>query len=250
MAKVVLVHGAFNELWGPHELKARWFPAVQDGLWHHGVAIDPDEVAVCFYGDLYRLDLSQTTEEEWKAQRAGAEELLSEFGGDNGLDFLSQAAGKYAYDRTIDMMTVMTSQPTVRRDSRRRLLDVISPQTRVIIGHSMGSVISHQTLALNPDIEVDTLITLGSPLGSEYVFPMLQGEAADGSGPWPGSTRRWVNVAAHGDQAAAVSRLSEKFGERVEDHLIDNGYRAHDPEPYLNSAVTGAALAAALATPS
>ena len=37
MASIVLVHGAFNELWGPNELKARWLPAVRDGLWHHGV---------------------------------------------------------------------------------------------------------------------------------------------------------------------------------------------------------------------
>ena len=36
MARIVIVHGAFNELWGPNELKARWLPAVRDGLWHHG----------------------------------------------------------------------------------------------------------------------------------------------------------------------------------------------------------------------
>ncbi len=39
MAKVVVVHGAFNELWGPHELTSRWLPAVRDGLWHHGLEI-------------------------------------------------------------------------------------------------------------------------------------------------------------------------------------------------------------------
>lgn len=247
MAKLVLVHGAFNELWGPHELKGRWFPAVQDGLWHHGVAIDPEDVAVCFYGDLYRLDLSKVTEEEWMESRAGAEEMLSDFGGENGLDFLGQAAGKYAVDRTIDMVTMMARKPDIRRDSRKRLLDVISTQTRVIVAHSMGTVISHQTLALNPDIEIDMLVTLGSPLGSDYVFPSLQGERAGDLGPWPGSTRRWVNVAAHGDQAAAVNKLADKFGEHVEDHVIDNGYRAHDPEPYLNSKVTGAVIAEALA---
>ena len=40
MAKVVLVHGAFNELWGPNELEARWLPALRDGLAHHGGWID------------------------------------------------------------------------------------------------------------------------------------------------------------------------------------------------------------------
>jgi hypothetical protein len=54
-----------------------------------------------------------------------------------------------------------------------------------------------------------------------------------------------VNVRAIGDKAAAVP-LREKFGERVEDVLVDNGHRAHAPEPYLNAAVTGAAVAAAL----
>ena len=54
MARIVIVHGAFNELWGPNELKARWLPAVRDGLWHHGVEVESDDVAVCFYGDLFR----------------------------------------------------------------------------------------------------------------------------------------------------------------------------------------------------
>jgi hypothetical protein len=35
MARVLLVHGAFNEFWGPYELKARWLPALRDGQWHH-----------------------------------------------------------------------------------------------------------------------------------------------------------------------------------------------------------------------
>ena len=58
---------------------------------------------------------------------------------------------------------------------------------------------------------------------------------------------RWVNGAAVGDRAAQVSRLADRFGSRVEDHLVDNGHRAHDPEPYLNNKATGAAIAAALA---
>src|SRR5580692_9398175 len=46
VARIVLVHGAFNELWGPNELKARWVPALQDGLWHCQVEIDSDDVGV------------------------------------------------------------------------------------------------------------------------------------------------------------------------------------------------------------
>jgi hypothetical protein len=40
MARVLLVHGAFNEFWGPYELKARLLPTLRDGLWHHDMEID------------------------------------------------------------------------------------------------------------------------------------------------------------------------------------------------------------------
>jgi hypothetical protein len=36
------------------------------------------------------------------------------------------------------------------------------------------------------------------------------------------------------------------FGDRVEDVMVDNGHRAHAPEPYMNAAATGEAVAAAL----
>ncbi len=39
MARVLLVHGAFNEFWGPYELKARWLLALRDGLKHHDMEI-------------------------------------------------------------------------------------------------------------------------------------------------------------------------------------------------------------------
>jgi hypothetical protein len=45
---------------------------------------------------------------------------------------------------------------------------------------------------------------------------------------------------------ACESPLSDHFGPRLEEFVIDNGHRAHSPEPYLNSRPTGAAIAAAL----
>ena len=71
MARIVIVHGAFNELWGPNELKARWLPAVRDGLWHHGVEVDSDDVAVCFYGDLFRHRPGSDEDRQLAQSRAG-----------------------------------------------------------------------------------------------------------------------------------------------------------------------------------
>src|SRR6478752_1387638 len=82
MAKIVLVHGAFNELWGPNELKSRWLPAVRDGLWHHGLEIDDDDVQVCFYGDLFRRAPGTAEDEQFEQSRAGIAESLHELVGD------------------------------------------------------------------------------------------------------------------------------------------------------------------------
>jgi len=115
----------------------------------------------------------------------------------------------------------------------------------VLVGHSLGSVVSYNALRRNPQWAVHTFVTLGSPLGQPMVLGQLDPPIVEGKG-WPGSVQRWVNVAAVGDRAAAVDRLADVYDERVEDVRVDNGHRAHDPEPYLNAAVTGAAVAAAL----
>ena len=83
MARIVIVHGAFNELWGPNELKARWLPAVRDGLWHHGVEVEADDVAVCFYGDLFRHHPGSDEDRQLAAVpgRCGRH-ALTEMGGD------------------------------------------------------------------------------------------------------------------------------------------------------------------------
>ena len=237
MARIVLVHGAFNELWGPHEIKARWLPAVRDGLWHHGASIDADDVAVCFYGDQFRLDLDTLDMDAWRQSKAGAEELLESIGGADALEFLSQAAGKAAYERTVAMVAIMAGDPTLRERIHDRLLERINRDTRTVVAHSLGSVIAYRALCAHPEVEIDTLVTLGSPLGGDFLD--------DDETAWPGSVQRWVDISARGDVAASGS-VADRFGDRVEEHRIDNGHRAHDPEPYLNSRATGWAITRAL----
>jgi hypothetical protein len=56
MSRIVMVHGAGNDLWGPASIKAKWFPALADGLAWHGVSVDHSDVSVAFYGDVFRRD--------------------------------------------------------------------------------------------------------------------------------------------------------------------------------------------------
>src|ERR1700735_5736976 len=104
MARIVIVHGAFNELWGPNELKARWLPAVRDGLWHHGLEVEADDVAVCFYGDLFRHHPGSEEDRQLSESRAGVADMLTEMGGD-AIAALSQAGGEATFDRTGGLAT-------------------------------------------------------------------------------------------------------------------------------------------------
>jgi pimeloyl-ACP methyl ester carboxylesterase len=245
MTRLVMVHGAFNELWGPNELKSRWLPALRDGLWHHGVEIDADDVAVCFYGDLFRRTPGTEADQRIVQSRAGIADALSELAGGDAIAALGQAAGDAVFDRTVDMVTIMATEADLRDRMRARIEPLVDEHTRVIVAHSLGTVLSYMALCNHPQWRVHTLVTLGSPLASPAIFDGLDPQPVDGQGVWPGTVQRWVNVRALGDKAAAVP-LAEKFGARVEDMVVDNGHRAHAPEPYLNATVTGGAIAAAL----
>ncbi len=245
MARVVLVHGAFNELWGPNELKARWLPAVRDGLWHHGVELSADDLSVCFYGDLFRRHPGSDEDRQLEQSRAGIAEALTELEGSDTMAALSQMVGEAAFDRTVDMVTMMLTEPDLRERLQARIEPEVTAETRVLVAHSLGTVLSYTALAAHPHWPIHTFITLGSPLAAPMVFDTLEPPPVDGKGAWPGSVARWVNVRAMNDKACGSS-LSTRFGSRVEEFVVDNGHRAHAPEPYLNAKPTGAAIAAAL----
>jgi predicted alpha/beta hydrolase family esterase len=229
MARVVLVHGAFNELWGPNELKARWLPAVRDGLWHHGIELEADDAD----------KLIEST-------RAGIADALTDSDMGDSIAALCEAAGEATFDRTVDMIAMMTTEPDLRQRMQERVERLIGDDTRVVVAHSLGTAVSYTSLVNHPEWPIHTFVTLGSPLGVPAVFDsVVVHKEADGTGAWPGSVQRWVNVRAHRDKAASVS-LAERFGPRVEECFIDNGHRAHAPEPYLNAGPTGAAVAEAL----
>ena len=248
MAKVLLVHGAFHELWGPNEIKTRWLPALRDGLWHHGVTVDESDVTAAFYGDLFRPDPEvDGTETAAVARQAGADALADRIpGGAEALPAIEEAMGKVMLARIEYLAGKLATDPGIETAAIGRVVDRIEPDTEIVVAHSLGTLVSFAALRRNPDLRVPLLVTLGSPLGASFVQGRIADDVVDGIAPWPGRLERWVNVAAVGDMACVQPRLSTLWGPRVEDHLIDNGHRAHDVEPYLNARVTGAAIAAAL----
>lgn len=248
MAKILLVHGAFHELWGPNEIATRWLPALRDGLWHHGAELDPHEVTAAFYGDLFRPDPEvDATETVAAARQAGADALAAQIpGGAEALPALAQAMGQANAERIEYLAGKLATDPDIEAAVIARVADHLDDDTEIVVAHSLGTIVTTGALRRNPDRRIRLLVTLGSPLGAPFVQDRLAPDKVDGLAPWPGGAERWVNIAAVGDLACVEPRLATLWGPRVEDHLVDNGHRAHDVEPYLNARVTGAVIAAVL----
>jgi pimeloyl-ACP methyl ester carboxylesterase len=147
------------------------------------------------------------------------------------------------------------TEPELRAAARERVAAAVSDDTRVLVGHSLGSVVAYEALCAHPEWPVRALVTLGSPLGvRNLVFDRLQPRpAADGSGRlvgrWPGGVAAWTNIADDGDVVALEKDLRPWFGDRVACHLVDNGSHAHTVRPYLTAVETGAAILAGLTAP-
>lgn len=89
-----------------------------------------------------------------------------------------------------------------------------------IIGHSMGSVIAYETLWESTHVDgrtipVELFLTLGSPLGMNYVQKKLPG-LGDGSRRYPAGIHKWVNLSAVGDLVSVDQRVRDDFAPMVE----------------------------------
>lgn len=97
----------------------------------------------------------------------------------------------------------------------------------LLIGHSMGSVIAYDALwqmsrGSREDLEVDLLLTMGSPLGQRTIQRRLLGCGASGAERYPGNIRRWVNIAAVGELTAMDMQLANDYGEMVKLGLVES----------------------------
>jgi len=145
------------------------------------------------------------------------------------------------------------TEPQVRAKIQDRLLRAITAQTRVLVAHSLGSVVAYEALMSHPEWPATTLITLGSPLGLKNLIfdrltPAPEPFPRPGRPParWPGSVTSWTNIAAEDDVIAANKNLKPLFGPDVKCFVIDNGAHAHNVAHYLTAEETGAAIARGL----
>jgi hypothetical protein len=83
----------------------------------------------------------------------------------------------------------------------RVIAEAVPPRT--VLAHSLGSVITYEALWANPDLNVDFLVSIGSPLALPHaVFPRLQPQPIARRGRRPPCVQRWFNLADIGDLVA------------------------------------------------
>lgn len=280
MAQVVGVHGIGQQLRGERVLRDTWLPAMRDGIGRTAPGLaDHVDLDIAFYGDLFRpkgtkavggppLDATDITDEvdrelldAWWAEAARVDHVPGLEAGtkartpvwvQRALNALSSSAffagvSQHMLIADLRQVRLFLTDPRVKARVLERVAAVVTPDTQVIIGHSLGSVVAYEALCAHPEWAVRALVTIGSPLGvANIVFDRLTPRPVGERGEWPGSIAAWTNIADGGDVVALQKALMRQFGPRVRDILIYNGATAHDVIPYLTAEETGSAVAAGL----
>jgi hypothetical protein len=289
MPRLLGVHGIAEQYRSGPELTRVWLDALRGGLEIAGFRVTADglaetDVRVAFFGDLFRPrgglaggeppytpgDVEPGLERDllrrWYeaaaeqdpslgpppgalgAGRAGAQVMLERL-----LRSRTFArAAQRGFIGNLKQVTAFLTAPEVKERVLQRIADEVMEDTRVVIGHSLGSVVTYEYIARYRPAQVELLVTLGSPLGiPNLVFERLTPAPAGGVGAWAGRVAGWVNVADPDDVVALCKRLAPLFpapdgGAGIEDHLVDNGDEPHAISRYLNAAPTGAALGSVL----
>ncbi|WP_248959059.1 GPI inositol-deacylase [Sphaerisporangium perillae] len=120
--------------------------------------------------------------------------------------------------------------------SRDAVADAIRRnKPKVLIAHSLGSVVAYEALWAHPDLSVELFVTLGSPLAMRnVVFERLQPLPAAGRGRCPSGVRRWVNIADKDDIAAIPGALKSRFDGVTTDEKVNiNWADFHTARNYL-----------------
>jgi glycerol-3-phosphate dehydrogenase len=138
-----------------------------------------------------------------------------------------------------EINSVISSAEKSRDLIRARLHDVLKEHRHddvMLIAHSMGSIVAYDVLDLYPELHVDTLVTIGSPLGLPVVIGRIEAERthAEATGrslPTPDTVKSsWHNLADLEDNVAFDFKIADdyqdnRFGVRPHDMQVINDYQ-------------------------
>ena len=271
MPKIVIgIHGLGNK--PPKEILEKWWKqAIADGLYHHNYSGVKFEFELVYWADILHplpLNINETdkanqlylSEPYSSGQFAELTEPMTFR--EKALDYLEKYSDKillngamslklppftelfihrYLRDLEIYYSSSLINHNGTKRPVREviiaRLVDVLKKHKNkkiFLIAHSMGAIITHDALIDNvPDINIDTLVTIGSPLGQKYHIKKMQTEHSSGSRDKlkvPNNIcRYWYNLSDLEDQVAVNHNLakiykSDSKSVQIKDMIVENKF--------------------------
>ena len=154
----------------------------------------------------------------------------------NAADFVLES------EREVGDLAAYYDNEVFRNDVRRRLAEKLKEHANkriMLVAHSMGSIIAYDVLRLlgreQPQVRVDHLVTIGSPLGLPHVKYRIARE--NDLVRTPSIVGRWTNFADRRDLVALDAKLADDYesndqGVKVVDVPVINAYSSpNDRKP-------------------
>lgn len=185
------------------------------------------------------------------------------------LPFLLQLMPEQLRSTAIETKRYFQNWDNIAYDIRELLKQELRPMLAnndkvLLIGHSLGSVIAYDALWELSHLEhlpgkIDQFLTIGSPLGMNYVQRRLMGHDKTGINKYPTNIRHWINISSTGDVTALDRIFSDDFSpmlnlgaiESIEDHCEgiynffrnEEGLNCHRSYGYLVNPAVGKVVA-------
>lgn len=272
MTRVLAIHGVnqYDPARTPEAAAARlggvWTRALNDKL---PVPLEAADMRLLYYADLLQPTgpAAQSSGDDLDHMSAEAADAVRRWGELHGVD-LNEAQGraltparwvadavarrkgldqklvrKFVADHFPELVSYLHSP--ARAAVQQRLTDAITAEKpRVLIAHSLGSVVAYDTLWRHAQ-EVDVLVTIGSPLAMpDIVFPHLQHTPKNDKGSRPQGVPHWINIADPGDLVAIPQPLTHRFDNVTSNLSAGIGaFSFHQAVSYLKCSTTAKALA-------
>lgn len=121
--------------------------------------------------------------------------------------------------QSLAQVTQYFTDPEIRRSAQATVRSLIGRETKIVIGHSLGSVVAYESVQqLRQPLPL--FVTIGSPLGLDtIIYSRLQPQPPG----FPSAVRRWVNVADRDDFFAFEPNLTSLFAAGIPPEAVFEG---------------------------
>jgi hypothetical protein len=276
MSLIIGMHGIAKQQLGSHLIEDPWRRALADGLeraCQHSVSLPP--IGIAFYGDLFLpppaagkarsgIDeqlLDDLTDDEHADLAAAMAEALSPaelvaaegavYKGYTrsplplqrlirGMDHRLGASAGVLYLGELRQVRRYLCDPELKKSADAKVDAAVSPDCRILIAHSLGSVLAWEYVRRHPEHRLDLLLTVGSPLGLRMIRSRLPGSGLPAD-TGPANLADWVNVRDPRDPVTCAGDL-RTWWPWNDDKTVNNQSDAHSVTRYLAKREVGEAV--------